>query len=483
MSDLPATVAGIARAVASREIKAVEVAGASLAAAARTAALNAFTLIDAAGVRAAAEALDRRPAAGGEPGLLAGVPIVLKDLIDQAGLPTTCGSSFYRRRAAVSAMVVRRLEAAGALIVGRTGLHEFAFGFSSENDWWGPVRNPWDPGTSPGGSSGGSAAAVAAGVVPVGIGTDTGGSVRVPAALCGLVGLKPTHGRVPLSGVFPLAPSLDTVGPLTRTVGDSALVYRVMAGAGPTSLRPADLRRCRFAVPLPWAAQPLSHEVADGFRSALDGLARLGAAVEEEHAPGLDPPGLMEASMYPEVAEVHRGWMQAYPGRYGPEVRRRLESALKVSSSEAAAGLTWRARVRAALDGLLGRFDAVLLPTTAVLRKEIGRELVETREHPIPYRQALSVFASLVNHAGHPALALPLATGPPDVPPPSLQLVGARGEEHRLLAIGLAIEESGLAAFRPPPGTVTGRPGKPPAGAIIRTVARPVREAPHPSGG
>ena len=195
--------------------------------------LNAYTLIDRHQALLRAELIDRR-LFGGEPaGPLTGVTVGLKDLIDQKGLPTTAGSSFYRHVPNRSATVVERLEAAGAVIIGRTGLHEFAFGFSSENHWFGPVRNPWDPETSPGGSSGGSAVAVAAGLSAIAIGTDTGGSVRVPAALCGVVGLKVTHGRVSLAGVFPLAPSLDTVGPLTRTVGDAALAYQAIAGHDP----------------------------------------------------------------------------------------------------------------------------------------------------------------------------------------------------------------------------------------------------------
>ena len=133
------------------------------------------------------------------------MPVGIKDLIDHEGRVTTAGSAFYRHEADRSSPVVSRLEEAGAVVIGRTGLHEFAFGFSSENPHFGPVRNPWDPDTSPGGSSGGSAAAVAAGITPVAIGTDTGGSVRVPAALCGCFGLKVTHGRIPLDGVFPLA--------------------------------------------------------------------------------------------------------------------------------------------------------------------------------------------------------------------------------------------------------------------------------------
>ena len=460
-----ATAAAIAFAVAGRETTAAAVTAAHLAAIDQAAGLNAFTLVDAEAALAAASDLDRRLAAGEPPGPLAGVPVALKDLIDQEGRPTTCGSAFYWRVATASATVVRRLEAAGAVVLGRTGLHEFAFGFSSENHWWGPVRNPWDPATSPGGSSGGSAAAVAAGLSPVGIGTDTGGSVRVPAALCGLVGLKPTHGRVPLTGVFPLAPSLDTVGPLTRTVGDAALVYEVIAGVDPADgwsedrpvrapAGPMDLSRCRFAVPLPWAAHPLSREVRDGFHLALEGLTQRGAVVEQVHTPDLDPPGLAEASMYPEVARIHREWMHSHPERYGPEVRRRLEQALAIGAAEHAAGLAWRARVRRALDGLLTRFDAVLTPTTAVLRKEIGEEQVATEEGPMGYRRALSAFASLVNHAGHPALALPLASpvSPQSDPPPSLQIISRRWEEHRLLEIGLALEEAGLVAFRPPGG-------------------------------
>ncbi|HSQ36292.1 MAG TPA: amidase [Acidimicrobiia bacterium] len=465
MTGAPATAAAIAAAVARGETTAAAVTAAYLEAIDRAAALNAFTLVDGEAALAAAEGLDRRLAAGDSPGLLAGVPVVLKDLIDQAGRPTTCGSGFYRQVAIASAAVVRRLEEAGAVVLGRTGLHEFAFGFSSENDWWGPVRNPWDPSTSPGGSSGGSAAVVAAGLSPLGIGTDTGGSVRVPAALCGLVGLKPTHGRVPLTGVFPLAPSLDTVGPLTRTVGDAALAYGAIAGCDPadgwsadrpvtTPAGPANLSRCRFAVPRPWTAHPLSPAVRDGFRFALEGLAQLGAVVEQAHAPDLDPPGLAEASMYPEVARIHREWMQAHPERYGPEVRRRLEGALAVGEAEHAAGLAWRARVRRALDGLLASFDAVLTPTTAVLRKEIGQDSVITEEGPMGYRRALSAFTSMVNQAGHPALALPLAAPAafPNSPPPSLQIIARRWDEHRLLEIGLALEESGLAAFRPPAG-------------------------------
>lgn len=236
--------------------------------------LNAYTLIEEEGALARAGQLDAQLGEGKPFRPLAGAPLALKDLIDQRGLPTTCGSSFYRAVAEESAEVVRRLEAAGAVIVGRTGLHEFAFGFSSENPWWGPVHNPWNLSASVGGSSGGSAAAVAAGQAAGAVGTDTGGSVRVPAALCGLVGLKVTHGRVPLQGIFPLAPSLDTVGPIARSVGDMALLYQVMAGHHPAdpwsaplsveeSGRAAPLGALEVGVPQPWVrSTPSAPDVA-----------------------------------------------------------------------------------------------------------------------------------------------------------------------------------------------------------------------------
>lgn len=450
--------------MAEGRVTALAVVAAHLEAIERGAALNAFTLVDAEGALAAAAEVDRRLAAGGRGGRLAGVPVALKDIIDQPGRPTTCGSGFYSRTPAAAATVVRRLAEAGAVVIGRTGLHEFAFGFSSENDWWGAVANPWDPTTSPGGSSGGSGAAVAAGLAPIGIGTDTGGSVRVPAALCGLVGLKVTHGRVPLTGVFPLAASLDTVGPLTRSVADAALVYGVIAGADPADPwsqarpvdlpeGPADLAGFRFALPLPWVSHPLSPEVRAGFDFALDELARLGVVVERVHVPEVEYPGLLEASMYPEVAEVHRVWMAEHPDRYGPEVRTRLERALVLGAADHAAGLAWRARIRRALDALADRYDAIVTPTTAVLRKEIGEGTVSTEGGRMGYRSALAVFASPVNQGGHPALALPLAH-PAGLaqPPASLQLIGRRWGEQRLLEIGLALEAAGLAAFRRPGG-------------------------------
>jgi aspartyl-tRNA(Asn)/glutamyl-tRNA(Gln) amidotransferase subunit A len=348
---------------------------------------------------------------------------------------------------------VTRLEEAGAVVIGRTGLHEFAFGFSSENPWWGPVRNPQDPDTSPGGSSGGSAAAVAAGVVPIALGTDTGGSVRVPAALCGVVGLKPTHGRIPLTGVFPLVASIDTVGPLARTVGDAALAWSVLSGDDPadpwsiphpagTPPEEADPAALRVGVPHPWVDRPLGDDVATAFRTALDRISDLGALVVDVAIPEVDPPGRLGDSIGPEVAAVHRAWLARHPDGYGRDVRVRLEQAAAVELDEFVAALAWRASLRNGMERALAGLDVLVTPTTAVSSKRIGVDDVETAAGSESHRRALSWFTAPVNHAGLPALAVPLDTGPG--PPPSLQMIGPARAERRLLALGRALEAAGI---------------------------------------
>jgi 1-carboxybiuret hydrolase len=433
------------------------VAGAVTTAKAQQDRLNICILIDEERALERAEELDALVATGRSPGPLAGVPIALKDLIDHAGRTTTCGSGFYRHEAERSAEVVRRLEEAGAVVVSRTVLHEFAFGFSSENDWFGPVRNPLDPTLSCGGSSGGSAAAVAAGQVPIALGTDTGGSVRVPAALCGVYGLKVTHGRVPLSGVFPLAPSLDTVGPLAGTVADLALAYGAMAGyhaedpwswpapvVSPSATR-RDLRGIRVGIPVPWVDDgPVTEEVADAFTVAIGRLRELGAEVEEfrDDTVANDPAIMTLAGG--EIAGVHRPWVEA--GRpYGAEVAGRLDGALAVTLDEFTTALEWRARARQRVAAAFGSFDFLVTPTTGTVRKKIGEETVETTGGSLPYRPVLSCFTAAVNHFGCPAVAGPLPGGSP---PPSLQLIGALWSEHRLLEVAALLEREGV--FRRP---------------------------------
>ncbi len=343
------------------------------------------------------------------------------------------------------------------MIVSRTGLHEFAYGFSSENDWFGPVRNPLDETLSPGGSSGGSAAAVAGRQVPLAIGTDTGGSVRVPAALCGVFGLKVTHGRVPLTGVFPLAASLDTVGPISATVADLGLAYSVMAGfdhSDPWS-RPQpvispgtarqDLQGLRVGIPVPWVDDaPVADDVAEAFASAMGQMQALGATVEEIHDEVLAPWGMIQALSAAEAASVHRQWFTE--GRpYGDEVTARLEAAMAVTLDQYVAAQAWRARLQHHTASAFSQVDILATPATGATRKTIGEDRIIIGDSDHSYRPVLSCFSALVNSMGTPAVVGPLAAD--STPPPALQLVGSWWSEHRLLEVAATLEAQGILAL------------------------------------
>ena len=400
------------------------------------AALNIFTQLD------HEAALQRAAGADLPTGALAGVPVGIKDLIDHEGRVTTAGSAFYRDEADRSSPVVSRLEAAGAVVIGRTGLHEFAFGFSSENPHFGPVRNPWDPDASPGGSSGGSAAAVAAGITPVAIGTDTGGSVRVPAALCGCFGLKVTHGRIPIDGVFPLATSVDTVGPLADSIEAIDSAYRVMSGDTADEPRRETLR---FGVPEPWVSvAPMDSQVAVVFEETVRVLEGLGHRVTDIEMPGVLPAPELIDSIAGEVADVHRQFREdGLP--YGEDVAKRVDDCLDTDPERIDAGRAWQAMIRRRFADAFGDVDLIITPTTPVMRKIIGEDMIGDRH----YRAVLSWFTALVNHALHPAIALPLAgTGGPPV---SLQAIGPLGSETSLIDFGRTLEESGLVGFIPAP--------------------------------
>lgn len=461
MTDSARGVAAIAAGVARGHISATAVVSDHLnRSEASQSSINAFTAIDHDGALAAAAAIDQMIADGQRVGPLAGVPVAIKDLIDQKGFPTTAGSSYPASPATQSATVVDRLQAAGAIIIGRTGLHEYAFGFSSENHWFGSVRNPWDPTLSPGGSSGGSGAAVSAEVVPAALGTDTGGSVRVPAALCGVVGLKVTHGRIPLTGVFPLAASLDTVGPLARNVADTALIYLAIAGedptdpwSSPTGVRapgePTKLDDVTLGIPHPWVDLPQTEEVAEAFAAATRNLSTAGATLIDLNLPDLVPARELEHSVYPEVAVVHRERWHSSPESYGPDVSRRLGEVFEIDPLDYVRAQQWRARIRHRAEAALARCDFLITPAVAAAAKPIGEERIRVGDKLVSYRPQLSRFSALVNHTGLPAIALPLDRD--GVPPPSLQIIGGAWQEHRLLEIGAALEQLGITRYRRPP--------------------------------
>lgn len=384
---------------------------------------NAFTVVH--------EDVLGRPQTGGR---LAGVPIAVKDLIDHAGRTTTAGSAFYRHEPDTTAPALVRLEEEGAVVIGRTGLHEFAFGFSSENPWFGPVRNPWNPAFSPGGSSGGSAAAVAAGTVPIALGTDTGGSVRVPAALCGIYGLKVTHGLIPLDGVFPLVPSLDTVGALAATLEDLETATALMAGENWPDHPSSGVTR--LIVPEQWVADaPMSKEVASAFDEFLAAASVAGLDVEYADLPELTPSPRQNAVIGPEVASIHRRWRHA--GRpYGEEVGERVDAAIAISSDEEATedGKRWRVEITAAMQAATAGDALVVTPSVAAMDKRIGDDRIGDHH----YRPVLSWFSAPVNPTGHPAISLPLAGAGRR---PSVQLIGSRRSEPRLLRLARWLQE------------------------------------------
>ena len=442
------TIAAIAEVVRSGTTSAVEIVGESCdAAEAAQAALNAFTLIDREGALQRAAVIDARVAAGDDPGPMSGVPIAMKDLIDQQGLPNTLGAAFEPVVPDRDAEVVQRLEGAGAVIIGRTGLHEFAFGFTSENEHFGPVRNPWGPMLSPGGSSGGSAAAVAAGIVPVAVGTDTGGSIRVPAALCGVMGLKVTHARVPLAGVYPLAPSLDTVGPIARSIADLEVSYRVMA-ADTAPVAHDALDAIRIAVPMQWLHAPMNADVEAAFGQFLSDAVAQGAAVAEIDEPALEVPADLSEGAYVEIADIHHERWELHRDLYGATVASRMELAVTIQPEAERMAEQWAAAANTVLQRVFEQCDVVATPTVGGTRKTIGIDTMEIAGTAIQHRIPLAAWTAPINRLRLPALAVPLPSA--TAPPPSLQLVGPHRSELSLLAVGRVLEDARLVTVESP---------------------------------
>lgn len=405
--------------------------------------INAFISIDDERALQRAGEIDERIAAGDDVGPLAGMPISLKDIIEHEGRVTTNGSSFFAEVAKSTAPCVRRLEDAGAVIIGRTNLHEWAFGFNSENAYWGPVRNPWDLDTSAGGSSGGAGAAVAAGITPIAIGTDTGGSVRVPAALCGTYGLKVSYGRIPLTGVFPLVPSIDTVGPLADSMENLVLSYRAMSGDDTPE---PEARMVRLGIPQPWYDQaPLQEDIAADFEDAVTTLRHLGHEVHPIEMPDTFPTFQLIDAIGEEVSAAHREYRERGE-HYDPAVGSRIEVAEGVTPEAAAAAREWQQMIRSRFEDAFATVDFLITPTSAARSKTIGVDEIGGKSH----RTVISYFTALVNHALHPALALPIRNS--GAPPASLQVIGPLESEVDLIAFGRALDEAGLTGFVPAPG-------------------------------
>jgi aspartyl-tRNA(Asn)/glutamyl-tRNA(Gln) amidotransferase subunit A len=365
--------------------------------------------------------------------------VSVKDLIDVEGTPTTAASRVLPGTPALhDAPVTRRLREAGAVFLGKTNLHEFAFGTTSEDSAFGAVRNPLDLSRIAGGSSGGSAAAVASGIGLGSVGTDTGGSIRIPASLCGLVGLKPSYGEVPAAGVVPLCASFDHVGPIARTVADAWTMWEVMSGAGAGARPSATVRELRLGVPQPYFLDMLDDGVREAFERALDVLQRAGAAVSTVSIPSAPQiPAAYVPIVFRESWAWHQRFIDAVPDRYTPAVRARLEMGRNVSADDYARAMAIRALLADEVNAALTGVDAIVLPAMPVSAPRLGTTEIAFGERVEPVRALMLRLTQLFNITGHPAVTMPMpATGLPA----GLQLAGARAGTARLLAMAEAIE-------------------------------------------
>ena len=418
--------------------------------------LNAFITVTADLARKKARQAERDLLKGKYHGPLHGIPISLKDLFYTAGIRTTGGSkilrSFVPRE---NAAVVDRLYAAGAILLGKTNLHEFAYGVTNNNPHYGPVRNPWDLKRVPGGSSGGSAAAVSAGLGMASLGTDTGGSIRIPSAACGVVGLKPTRGLVSLHGVIPLAFSLDHVGPICRCVEDTALIMEAIAAPGgpntgnwpqvgrlfTRSLR-GGVKKTRIGIPKQYFFDRLQKEVREFVLTACATLSQLGAELREVEFKGMmEAAPLVGVITVGEALSYHWKWLQSRAKDYGPDVRERMEANRNQRTIEYLQAQEKRRTYTEAFLKVFDSVDVVAAPTLPVLPPFIGQKEIfggRTRED---VRAALLRMTRPGNLTGLPAVSLPCGFTA-DSLPVGLQLFGRHYDESTLLRVAYAYEQA-----------------------------------------
>ncbi|MGW7068717.1 amidase [Streptomyces sp. NPDC054855] len=408
----------------------------------RNPAVNAFVFVDTAGAIAAAERADADLAAGRDRGPLHGVPVAVKDLIDMAGLPTTCGSasSFGTTRAVEDAEIVTRLRRAGAVIVGKTTLHEFAYGATGDRSVHGPSRNPADTERMTGGSSGGSAAAVADGMVPLALGTDTAGSVRVPAAVCGVVGYKPAFGSLPVDGVFPLAPTLDHVGLFARSSHDALLANNALIGAALDGMPPAGAPA--HGDPVAWIPPedfgPSDPRVTEVARSFLVRGGALPYTLSGALGDVADLFRTFSTLQGHEAYAVHADHLSGEESLIDPDVVTRLRTGQSVTAEQYAAADLTRRRFRDRVLALLDQHPIIAMPAVPVTAPRIDQRTVQAGGSTLETRAALLSLTSPWNMAGVPALSVP--AGHVDGLPLGLQLIAAPANEERLFSIATAIE-------------------------------------------
>lgn len=431
--------------------------------------LNAFITLLRDQALQASEAADHMLRAGQDLGPLHGIPVSIKDVFTTKGIRTTAGSKVLADWVPdVDATVVTRLRQAGAVLVGKTNLHEFAFGVTTENLHYGDTLNPWNPERVPGGSSGGSAAAVAEGLGYASLGTDTGGSIRIPAALCGITGLKPTYGRVSRHGVVPLAWSLDHVGPLTRTVEDAAMVLQVIAGHDPkdstSSRRSVPDYRARLGEPIEKLTvgvptdslflDPIEPDVASAIRAAIEVLRGLGVRLIDVSLPHAADIGAIQSTIIlSEAAAFHAEWLRKQSADYSRPVATGLTQGAIIPAIDYVNAQRARRLVRTEVRTLFQRVDALILPTVPIVAPRRGQSTTIIGTDEVQTTRALTRNVSPFNLLGLPALSIPCGFDAQELPI-GLQIVGRPFDEELVLRIGHAYQQvTDWHEWRPPADT------------------------------
>ncbi len=452
----------IATAVAGGQVAATAVTAAALARIAHAnPRLNAFTDVVAARAMARAAAIDAALAAGRPVGPLAGVPFAVKNLIDVAGLPTRAGSRINRDHppAARDGTLVARLEAAGAVLVGALNMGEYAYDFTGENVHDGASRNPHDTTRMTGGSSGGSGAAVAGGLVPIALGSDTNGSIRVPASFCGVFGLKPTYGRLSRAGSFPFVASLDHLGPFARNTGDLAAAYDAMVGPDPADPVCTDRPAEPVGAALDAGIAGLRIGLAGGYfragasAEALAALETVAAALGPVQAVELPEAARARASAYvittTEGAALHLQRLRERPEDFDPDVRDRLIAGAMVPAAFVAQAQKFRRWYRDAVLRVFATVDVILAPATPCVAPAIGQKtfVLDGREHPL--RPNIGIYTQPISFIGLPVVAVPVPL--PGGLPIGVQVIAAPWREDLALRVARALERQGIVRAPVPP--------------------------------
>jgi aspartyl-tRNA(Asn)/glutamyl-tRNA(Gln) amidotransferase subunit A len=391
--------------------------------------------------RAEAEERDKELAAGRDRGPFHGIPIAHKDLLYTRGVPTTAGSLLFRDFVPTyDATVVERFKAAGAICVAKTNLHELAYGITSRNPHFGAVLNPRDTSRIPGGSSGGSGALVAAGLLPMATGSDTGGSIRIPASYCGITGLKPTYGRVSRYGVLPLAFSLDHIGPMGSCVEDCALAMNAMADGEFNLPALPTLRGVRIGVPKNFYFERIDPEVNSAVMRAVAEMERQGAAVSEIQVPDMDAINTAALMVQlPEASSLYERHTDA--SQFGSDVWLLIQQGKLIPAHEYVNAQRLRTLFRQDFDALWEKIDVLATPTTPIVAPRVEETTVQIGAVRENTRMATTRLVRAINYLGNPALSLPCGSTAAGLPV-GLQLIGAPFSEPQLLQLGRAVEAS-----------------------------------------